>query len=470
MTLPDEQGPSPFLEASRWVNRRRLSTSESPEPWVVAVSGGSDSVGLLRYLHAMGIELSVAHLDHGTRGEASRLDAEFVGKLAETLQVPFDLGHWEPSRDSHFESDARKARLDWLASAALRRGASAVVLGHTLDDQAETVLHRTLRGTGLRGLAGIPSRRRLLQNVVLLRPFLGVTRQQIRDYLALEHQGYREDESNTDLNQTRARLRHDLIPKLEADYNPKVVEALARLAGLASEANRALERPLLRAEQKAVLSSSRDHIVYSKAIFTRCAMMIRVELLRLAFRRLGWPERAMTQSRWKRLARLADETPGRFAIGSGVEVEVSDATFMLQRVTSPADEPETSPPAELPVPGQARWEGVTILASLEPIDIYDESIDFGQVSPPLIIRGAVQGDRFEPLGLEGQGMALNDFFRGRNVARADRRRVPLICDQTGILWVAGHRISHRVRIVEGTTRRLWLRFRGLESTSKNCSP
>ena len=458
MIRPAEHESSPFFEAERWVNRRRASKSESPEPWVVAVSGGSDSVGLLRFLHAMGVSLSVAHLNHGTRGEASRLDAEFVEELAKTLQVPFDLGHWEPSRASHFEADARKARLDWLGSVATRRGAGAVVLGHTLDDQAETVLHRILRGTGLRGMAAIPSRRRLLQNVVLLRPFLGVTRQQIRDWLALENQDYREDATNADLNQTRARIRHDLIPKLEAEYNPKVKEALARLAGFASEANRAIERPLLTAESKTIFSSSADSVVYSKRAFTRCAMVIRVELLRLAWRRFGWPEGAMTQSRWKRLAKLADETPSRFAIGSGVEVEVTESTFILRRALAEPAEPALAPlPAvDLPVPGEAVWEGVTIRTSLEEILPYDEVIDLAKMVPPLTIQGPQPGDRFEPLGLEGQGMALNDFFRGRSVAKADRRNVPLVRDQKGIIWVVGHRICHRVRVEEGTTRRLWL--------------
>ena len=458
MTFPDEDASSPFSEAARWV-RRRLSHPESAAPWVVAVSGGSDSVGLLRFLHGLGVSISVAHLNHGTRGEDSKLDAEFVENLAKTLQIPFDLGHWRPSRDAHFESDARKARLDWLGSVAQRRGATAVVLGHTLDDQAETILHRVIRGTGLRGLAGIPSRRRLLRNVVLLRPLLGVTRRQIRDRLAVENQGYREDASNADLNQTRARIRHDLIPKLEAEYNPKVVEALARLAGFSAEANRAIERPLLTAESKAVLSSSASHVVYSKPVFTRLGMMIRVELLRLAWRQLGWPERAMTQDRWKRLAKLADQPPSRFAISAGVEVEVTETTFMLRlaTTTASADEAVRSEPVPLPVPGQADWEGIPISSSLVEIAGYDEMIDLDKVVLPLTIRGPEPGDRFEPLGLEGQGMALNDFFRGRSVARADRRKIPLVCDQAGILWVVGHRISHRARLTTGTTRRLWLR-------------
>ena len=104
----------------------------------------------------LGLTLSVAHLDHGARGEASREDAAFVEDLASSLGLPFDLGRWQPTRAGHFEADARRARYDWLLATAQARGATAVAVGHTIDDQAETILHRIVRGTGLRGLAGMP--------------------------------------------------------------------------------------------------------------------------------------------------------------------------------------------------------------------------------------------------------------------------------------------------------------------------
>jgi len=159
--------------------RRRLGRWLGPEggaSWVVAVSGGGDSVGLLRALHglggAFGLRLTVAHLDHGVRGEEAREDARFVAALAGSLGLPFEGGSWSPAREGNFEADARRARYAWLAEVALRRGASAVAVGHTRDDQAETVLHRIVRGTGLRGLAGIPDRRPLAPGVELVRPLL----------------------------------------------------------------------------------------------------------------------------------------------------------------------------------------------------------------------------------------------------------------------------------------------------------
>src|SRR5262245_15645705 len=123
-----------------WINRieRRIQRWRARGlggRWVVAVSGGGDSVGLLRVLHqvapAAGLELSVAHLDHSVRGEAARADAAFTAELAGALGLPMDLGQWRPARTSHFESDARRARYAWLVETARARGASIVAVGHT---------------------------------------------------------------------------------------------------------------------------------------------------------------------------------------------------------------------------------------------------------------------------------------------------------------------------------------------------
>ncbi len=165
-----------------------------------------DSVGLLRVLGQvappLGLCVSVAHLDHGVRGEAARADAEFVEALANSLGLAFDLGRWQPVRAGQFESDARRARYDWLIQVARSRGAGAVAVGHTRDDQAETILHRILRGTGPRGLAGIPARRVLAKDprLSLVRPLLSVSRREIREFLAGLDQPFREDETNAALS------------------------------------------------------------------------------------------------------------------------------------------------------------------------------------------------------------------------------------------------------------------------------
>ncbi len=418
-------------------------------------------MGLLRVLHGLGpglgLRLSVAHLDHGSRGEESRADARFVEELAAGLGLPIDPGHWRPSRASHFEADARRARYDWLAEVARGRGASAVAVGQTLDDQAETILHRILRGTGLRGLAGIPARRRLVPGVVLVRPLLGVTRHEVRGYLAALGQPFREDPSNLDTARTRARIRHELLPDLEERFNPAVAEALVRLARLAEGSTRAFDRLAREHAGAIVIERSPERIVLDRPGLARLDRFERAEVLRFTWRAAGWPERGMDAHRWRRLAKVAKLEQARVSVGAGVEAEASPDRLILTRLPQAPDPPRREP-VELTVPGLVNWEGGRILAILDSGEPRDESVDLDRVVPPLIVRQAESGDRFGPLGLAGRSQPLADFFRGRRVGRSGRGSVPILADAEGIVWVAGHRIAHRVRRTDATRRTLGLRF------------
>ncbi len=309
------------------------------DTWVVAVSGGGDSVGLLRVLHQLapsaGLRLSVAHLDHGVRGEAARADAAFVAELAASLGLPFDLGHWEPSRPGHFESDARRARYDWLAEIARSREAGVVAVGHTRDDQAETILHRILRGTGPRGLAGIPARRPLVAEpkIQLARPLLEVSRQEIRDYLQGLGQPCREDASNADLTRTRARIRHDLLPRLAAEYNPKVADAIVRLGKLAEASRRAIEGDVRELAASVVITRNSECLVLKPPVLRSFPAFLRAEVLRraLARCRLARGEHVGATMAAARGAG-AEETrsPGP-TIGGGVAVSTESLFLVLRR-------------------------------------------------------------------------------------------------------------------------------------------
>ncbi len=425
---------------------------------VVAVSGGGDSVGLLRILDELTSEfdlrLSVAHLDHGARGEEGREDARFVAELAEELGLPFDLGQWRASRPGHFEADARRARYEWLAGIARERESAFVAVGQTLDDQAETILHRVVRGTGLRGLAGMPERRKLAPGMTLVRPLLGVTRLEVRYYLAMIGQGFREDSTNLDTSRTRARIRLELLPGLADRYNPNVAEALVGLARIASEASRTLERIAAGRLTGLVLDSSSSHLTFDRPALAKLDRAGRIEILRLAWQRAGWPEGSMDAGRWRRLADL-DWT--RISVGAGVEAEATADRLTLRRLVRVGKSIQREPVA-LPLDGWVNWENGRIGAMLDAEGIRDESVDLDALALPLMIRQAEPGDRFDPLGLHGRSQPLNDFFRGRRVALADRGSVPIVCDQAGIVWVVGHRIAHRVRLTGETRRTLGLRF------------
>ncbi len=429
--------------------------------WLVAVSGGGDSVALLRILHNLSqsnpLYLTVAHLDHGARGpEASRADAQFVTTLAANLGLPLELGRWQPTRTAHFEADARRARLQWLAETAARLGASAVLTGHTLDDQAETILHRIFRGTGPKGFAGIPSRRPLTPEILLLRPLLKVYRAELRDYLRQLNQSFRDDPTNADTTRTRARLRHELLPKLAQDYNPAITKALAHLGQHAAKAQRALQRHLATLEPTLILARTAQSLTVNRPALRKLSPAWRTEFLRRVWNRQGWPESAMTAQRWQRLtAAITTPPPTRLSLGAKIELTTTESTLTLTLQTSP-DAP--IPPIPLPIPGSAPWLDGQITTTLNPTTHPHERIDANRLSPPLTITSPAPGDRFDPLGLQGHTQPLADFLRNQGIPRVDRPRIPLIRDTHGIIWVVGHRIADRVRITPQTTQFLGLSY------------
>src|SRR5260370_36490025 len=213
------------------VRSRLARLSGLPSSLVVAVSGGADSVALLRALLKLtpNTDLIVAHMNHGLRGAESDADESFVRALHAELaakgavRLQFrcercNMGEIALAEGANLEAVARRERYRWLAEVAASAGVAHVATGHTADDQAETVLFRLLRGAGLQGLRGIAARRNLRPGVELIRPLLSVTRRQVLEFLRDIVQPFREDRSNADLRFTRNRIRHELLPQLDANY------------------------------------------------------------------------------------------------------------------------------------------------------------------------------------------------------------------------------------------------------------
>lgn len=299
--------------------------------------------------------------------------------------------------------------------------------------------------------------------LTLVRPLLGAGRSEVRAWLDALGQPFRDDASNADLSRTRARIRHDLLPKLASDYNPRVALALVRLGALAAESQSALRGWLERVSREATVEATSGVLVFLNARLARLPRAVRVEALRLAWQRAGWPERDMNTARWRRLAAMVrpahNRDPGRFSLGAGVEVWLSTDLLRLTRAHHELGVVDLRPaPVRLPVPGAAIWGAGRVVATLDPAEPRDETVDLDALGPELWVRAPAAGDRFGPLGMEGRTMPLSDFLRGRKVGRAERGRVPLVCDGPGIVWVAGHRIADRVRMREATARALGLRW------------
>lgn len=304
----------------------------------------------------------------------------------------------------------------------------------------------------------MPARRPLGASTTLVRPLLEVSRLDVRAFLAELGQPYRDDPTNADLSRTRARIRHDLLPRLADDYNPNVAEALVRLGMLAASSNRGARRRLRDLEASVTLPADHDEIRLDRETLAQLPRYLRTEFLRLAWRRAEWPERHMSAERWGRLASLARTTREGTVVIAGIEVTTGPKLLVLKRPATPLDRASPPKPFPLEIPGVVPWGNGRIIATLDPDAPRDETVDRDLLLAPLCVRAPSPGDRFAPLGMHGQTTPLNDFLRGRRVPLERRRDIPLVCDRSGIVWVVGHRIADRVRMTPATVHTAGLRW------------
>jgi tRNA(Ile)-lysidine synthase len=307
---------------------------------LVAVSGGADSVALLRGLcEGCRDGLTVAHFNHRLRGAESDADEAFVRELAGRLGVAVRVGSIDvAAAGGNLEATARRLRYGWLAEAAAEVGAGWVATGHTADDQAETVLHRLIRGTGLQGLRGVAAERPVSDFVRLVRPLLGITRADVLAYLADLGQPYRTDATNADPAFTRTRIRHELLPLLKT-FNPDVVSALCRLAGQAEDATAILAAEADRLLRRVELPRAGDRVILDATPFSplhkpredQAHPYLAREMFRRLWAREGWPGGAMTFAHWDRLHAVAAGSESAADFPGGVHARRAGAVVQLTR-------------------------------------------------------------------------------------------------------------------------------------------
>jgi tRNA(Ile)-lysidine synthase len=312
---------------------------------MVAVSGGADSVALLHALRALradwDLQLSVAHLDHGLR-EASARDARFVEELAAAWGLPAAIERRPVAQRCaqqgwSLEEGARRIRYQFLLEAARRHSASRVALAHTADDQAETVLMRLIRGTGLLGLGAIPAARALEVGLWVVRPLLETWRSEILDYTARHGLAYREDATNADPRFVRNRIRHELLPLLERRYNPNIKGALAHLAEQSRGDYAYLEEAAGRQWKRAAKVRQLQGIELSIPVLRRQPLALQRQLWRQAIQRLKGDARRLEFRHWLEMERLLTERPDgtRLDLPGGIQM-VRERERLICRRAAPA--------------------------------------------------------------------------------------------------------------------------------------
>lgn len=380
----------------------------------------------------MPLTLSVAHLDHGMR-PSSAGDALWVRGLCAAWELP----HLDHRLDEapRSEAAARTARYAFLREKAERVGAALIATAHTADDQAETVLFRAARGTGLRGLAGIPARTRS----GLIRPLLPFWRAEIRAYAAAHELRWRTDPTNRELRYARNRIRRRILPELERFVAPGARRNLVALGALAAEADAVLRR-LAREAEAALVRREGDEFLLARDRLRDYDPAVASRVLRSVLRRSGSaPDRAGTRAA---LQFITDAPSGRhMRLPSGVVVAIEFGHARVSRISDPgADEPVEIDAADQGAVRSFRLGGSSyrlVVGDAAPTrpDGWTVRLDARDTRFPLRIRAWRPGDR---VTTTGGTKSLKKLFLEERIPRSRRATLPVLTDATGrVLWVAG---------------------------------
>ena len=431
---------------------------------VVAVSGGADSVALLRFLEGekerCGLDLVVAHFNHHLRGKASDGDEEFVSSMAGELGLPFRCGGGDARKEAEkrgasVEDVARDLRYDFLLSVAGEEGARALALGHTADDLAETFLMRLLRGAGLDGLVPMePLMRRGRLRVI--RPLLDVRHAQVVRHLKEASVPYRLDRSNFSSSYFRNRVRLELIPALQRGYNPAAGDAMARAARSLAEARDYIEGEVARELENRVEEG--DDFISLRLSGLHPAVASGVVRSVLRSRSIPY-----SRDRIEEIISIAVQGRGGVDLGGPFRAVAEGEELLLLKV----GDVNSFPPAPVNVPGKTvagRFDVETSFAVQAPIErdspdlartwkgafegarvTCEAYLDYGSLEEPLVLRGRRHGDRFQPTGM-GRPRKLKDILIDEKVPRRLRDGIPIFVSGDELVWVVGYRLGERFKV------------------------
>ena len=454
----------------------RYRMLEPGDRLVVAVSGGPDSVALLSILACLSQELNfslqVAHLNHMFRAKEAEEDALYVKELAKKFSLPITVRkrnvlafikrkHLSP------EEGARQVRYKFLQDVAEKAGANKIALGQTADDQVETVLMWMLRGSGLKGLAGIPAVRPL-ENCLIIRPLIEVNRSEIKDYLREESLRVQVDASNLKPVYLRNKIRLKLIPLLARDYNPNIKSVLSGMSQILRADEECLNEVQERTFKRIVRVKGDNRVEINLISLRRLHLSMQRRILRRSIELVKGNLRGITLNHLREVLNIVNQgrTGSEVHLPKDIAVKRSYQKVLISQDRESKVSVKYS--YQLPIPGETEIEEVNITLrssllnrrSIGGVGELRKSssskkayFDLNEIEPPLMIRNRRRGDRFQPMGMRGR-KSLKEFFIDEKIPREERERTPLLVQRKGrdILWVVGHRRAEKAKVSQRTKR------------------
>jgi len=425
---------------------------------VVAVSGGPDSVCLLDILKQLSEELEislvVAHFNHGLRQAEDESETRLVRELTESMDLPFETEKTSLLEEgsASMEERARDARYKFLEEVGDRSHASKIAMGHNLNDQAETVLMRLLRGSGPSGLAGIPP----IRDNRIIRPLIEIKREDIESYIKARGLPYAIDSSNLDTKYLRNRIRLELMPMM-LEYQPQLVEHLGQLATILRGEDSYLEGQAEDWVEKEAEQGFDSDITVPVISFNKLPGPFRNRVTRHLLKKIGNSLRRIDHDHIQSVSGLAIgmNPQAKIDLPNGLVVKRAYDTLIF----SSGEEPG---PREfsyiLEGPGRHQMEqGRSI--TIEEQEVGSDQgmgdsewiayLDADRLEYPLVIRNFRPGDKFIPMGMKGH-KKIKDFFIDLKVPSDVRASIPILISQDTVVWVCGYRIDERFKVTPQT--------------------
>jgi tRNA(Ile)-lysidine synthase len=447
---------------------------------LLAVSGGTDSVALLHVMHALKthnvlrVTLHCAHINHQLRAGQAETDEAFV--IAQTAKLRLGVTtrrihvrEFAREKKLSIETAARKLRMQALFDIAVSNNCSHIVTGHQKDDNAETVVHRLLRGTGFRGLAGIWPEREFSENVRIARPLLCVTRDEITKYLHQNMLPWCKDLTNADCRYTRNYIRLRLLPVLQHDCNGSLTEQLFELS---ESAQRFYKHICSHADDlwSKLAHFAGEKLILNLVLFSRQSQPIKIELVRRGFAHIGCGEASITQRHYQGILKLAERNatgrilklPGGFIVRREYDgLSFSRVEFIPQKLYRTA----RSEPVIVRIPGSTQFGRYLIEAAKYSTSDFTEGtiskstecFDLDKIKLPLFVRLRRPGDRFIPLGQKTE-TKIGKFLTAQKVPADDRQKVLVITDSEKIIWLWPVRMGEQAKITDKTQNVLRLKI------------
>jgi tRNA(Ile)-lysidine synthase len=444
---------------------------------LVAVSGGPDSVVLLKVLSLLAVEyrlrLTVAHLNHGLRGGDADNDETFVRQLSEEMGIEcitrkVDIRALQKGRGRSLEEIGREERYRFLDEAAYTCGAGKIATGHHMDDQAETVILNLIRGSGTEGLKGIPP----VRDQRIIRPLLYSAKKDIQTFLHREGMPYIQDSSNLEPLFLRNRIRNELLPQLTASYNPRINHGLCQTAEILRREDGYLQSVIRQILLKWDVLHGRPEMFIPLAEFMDLHEALRARIIKTLLESLMPFETGISYRHIASVMNLCHSSQQRTVsldLPCRICVEKTVSTLWIKKlIDRPArqgdrKEQASSPgftctvvvPCVVSIPQIGKSIRFTFVSNTDDERVRQSPqiayLDYEKTSPPLILRNQMPGDRIQSLGMKGT-KKLHDYFIDRKVPFSFRKDIPLLMDAKSVIWIAGQTISERVKVSEQTKK------------------